>query len=264
MKNKKRIFIAFGSVVLVVALFVGSYIIRQNQQEEVLPVSTTVPTDDIIEPDEPLAEEDVTTAEYGTMVGNNVAGGEELEGIVDNEAEPIEEIESSESLPVEKPVESKPAEQTKPVEPSKPVEKPAEPKPNISQQKNSNWEIISEDKEKGTITYRVPPSHSPEEKQQLIDSYKKLNPDKTDEEIEEGYLILNTLIVTVPANIPTPKEMEELNKNRESEEEAAQKISDSIMDEYRNRDTSGGIPVDKVEKAIDPISGNTSGDMLIE
>jgi hypothetical protein len=75
-KNKKRIFITLGSIALVVALFVGSYIIRQNQQLEVLPVSALGNSEDIIETDEPMAE-------YGTMVGNEVSGGEELEGIVD-------------------------------------------------------------------------------------------------------------------------------------------------------------------------------------
>ncbi|MEM5766712.1 MAG: hypothetical protein AAGU32_00210 [Bacillota bacterium] len=46
MKNK-RILIALGSIALVIALFVGSYVIRQNQFQAILPVSAMMGNEDI-------------------------------------------------------------------------------------------------------------------------------------------------------------------------------------------------------------------------
>lgn len=71
MKNKNKIFIALGSVALVFALFIGSYIIRQNQYHEMLPISDIVNNEDI----------SLINAEYGATVNekaNEIESGSEL------------------------------------------------------------------------------------------------------------------------------------------------------------------------------------------
>lgn len=60
MKNKKTIFITVGSIALVIALFVGSYVIRQNQFQSTLPISAMMNNEDT----------GLTTAEFGTMAEN--------------------------------------------------------------------------------------------------------------------------------------------------------------------------------------------------
>ena len=82
----------------------------------------------------------LTTAEYGTMVGNDVIDREELEGIVEKTPQDVEETEEKEEVeevveqkpvedkPVEKPVEPKPV-QPKPAQPKPEQPKPAQPKP---------------------------------------------------------------------------------------------------------------------------------------
>lgn len=66
MNKRKTVFIALGSVALTFALLVGSYVIRQNQYQEMLAVSVMENNKDIIETDTLLS------AEYDTMLDNPI------------------------------------------------------------------------------------------------------------------------------------------------------------------------------------------------
>jgi hypothetical protein len=85
-KNKKRIFIALGSMALVVALFVGSYIIRQNQYQAILTVSEMMNNEDI----------ELTTTEYGTTLENEKTDKRvvsKVENVSELSAEPSPKLE---------------------------------------------------------------------------------------------------------------------------------------------------------------------------
>lgn len=85
MNKRKKVFIGLGSIILIFTLFVGSYVIRQNQQQGILTVSEIENSEDIIETDTPTVDGYVTEAEYGTMVGNSSETVEELPGVEDVE-----------------------------------------------------------------------------------------------------------------------------------------------------------------------------------
>ncbi len=66
MNKRKTVFIALGSVALIFALLIGSYVIRQNQYQEMLAVPAMENNKDIIETDALLS------AEYDTMSDNPI------------------------------------------------------------------------------------------------------------------------------------------------------------------------------------------------
>lgn len=68
MKKRKTVFIALGSIALVIALFIGSYIIRKNQFQATLPVSAMMGNEDING-----ATADNKTADY--VVADEVENG---------------------------------------------------------------------------------------------------------------------------------------------------------------------------------------------
>lgn len=89
MNKRKKVFIGLGSIILIFTLFVGSYVIRQNQQQGILTVSEIENSEDIIETDTP------TTAEFETMVGDEVTDNEVIDGIVDKGEQTAEDGDGS-------------------------------------------------------------------------------------------------------------------------------------------------------------------------
>lgn len=87
--KRKKIFIALGSIALIFALFIGSYVIRQNKQQEMLPISEMENNEDIIETDNLLPTDD------NIMADDEGADNEVIEGIVNKEVQAVEEGDGS-------------------------------------------------------------------------------------------------------------------------------------------------------------------------